>query len=120
MGDRAILWVEGASLALFIKYGGSQVAAFLLRSAPSMPAHDPDAAQAELGRLARLFGPFEVFEDIGPPPNTMDSTLSAYSEGDAGVFVIPAAGGTVRTFGGYGFDGDDEDDETELSIVLGG
>lgn len=122
MGDRAVLFIEGASCAVYLHWGGSDVAAILDAASPTMRANDPDYATARLVAAACTTCRPTTGVGVLPPPADLEpETLKRYSHGDAGVFLIPAADGVVRTFAGYGFDrGQDGDNATPVTFTYRG
>ncbi len=103
MGDRAVLYIEGASAAVYLHWGGSDVMELLQAAAPTMRPNDPNYATARLIAAAcKLNQPPTGVGVLRPPADLGVETLRKYSHGDAGVFLLPASSGPVRCVGGYG------------------
>lgn len=113
MGDRAVVYVDGASCALYLHWGGSAVRELLLEAAPTMRKGDEDYAQARLIGVAHLKWPGLTGVGVLPPPKETPPSRD-YSHGDAGVFVVDPETGVVECFHGYGFR-----DEQAPTLALG-
>ena len=102
MGQRAVIYIEGAAAAVYVHWVGDKALGFLGAALPRMRPGDPEYATARLiGHLhEHLSGGLGL--GVLPPPTAKDKAgrYAEYSRGNSGVIVVDGKLTEARCYAG--------------------